>query len=310
MTMLSAHDLHVELGGASVLRGLSIDVDPGEMVAVVGPNGSGKSTLVRTLAGLLRPVSGRVRLAGRSVHTLGRRERARLLGLLVQSAEAPPLTSVREHVAFGRHAYRGLFTGDRARDAEMVTDAMTTCEVESLAARPVDELSGGERQRVRLATLLAQDPRLLLLDEPLTGLDIQHQLALLTLLRELNRDRERTLVCVLHDLSLALRFFPRAIVIHEGRISADGPPATILCPGLLRSVFRVEGRVSCAHAEDPVIIWNRPLCGSGHACPAAGADVEISMPARGAAGQSTEGGSSSRLDPENRLLSASSDSYG
>jgi len=310
MTMLAAQGVHVELGGAPVLRGVSFDVGSDEMIAVVGPNGSGKSTLVRTLAGLLPPRAGRVELCGRPIGSFARRERARLLGLLVQNAEAPPLTSVREHVGFGRHAHGGMFFRDRLEDAEAVDRAMATCEVDGLASRRVDELSGGERQRVRLATLLAQNSRVLLLDEPLTGLDIQHQLALLSLLRALNRERERAIVCVMHDLSLALRFFPRLVVVHGGRVAADGAPVEVLCPGLLRNVFRVEGRVSCAHANDPVIIWNRPFCASSHACVATRPDAEVSVPLHQSSGQLTEGGSSSRLDPENRLLSASSDSYG
>ena len=255
---LVATDLHVELGGTPVVRGVSLHIEPGSMVAIVGPNGSGKSTLVRTLAGVLKPASGRVETGGRAVRSIHRRELARRQGLLAQHAETPGFTTVREHVELGRHAHRTLF----ARGGEergVVDHAMRTCEVSHLAERRMEELSGGERQRVRLATLLAQDPKTLLLDEPLVGLDIEHQLGLLDLLADLN-ERGRTIVCVLHDLNLAIRYFPRLVVVHDGRIAADGDPGEVLCPVLFESVFGVDGRVGCERDGTPVVMCSRPGC--------------------------------------------------
>lgn len=259
---VEAVGLHVELGGREVLRGVSVRLETASMTAVVGPNGSGKSTLVRTLAGVLRPSAGEVRIADEPVRAIPRRSLARKLGLLTQNAEAPALLTVRDHVALGRHAHRTLFRGDAHADAVAVDRAMQRCEIEYLADRRVAELSGGERQRARLATLLAQDPRALLLDEPLTGLDIEHQLSLLHLLVDLNREG-RTIVCVLHDLDLALRFFPRALVMHVGRLVADGPPAEILCPRIFETVFRVEGGLSRDSGGRPIVVCTRPLCPPG-----------------------------------------------
>lgn len=259
---IEARDLRVELGGRDVLRGVSARFDNASMVAVVGPNGSGKSTLVRTLAGVLNPSAGGVMIGGRPIRAIPRRTLARTLGLLAQNAEAPALLSVRDHVALGRHAHRTIFRGDAHADIVAVDRAMQRCEIEPLAERRVAELSGGERQRVRLATLLAQDPGALLLDEPLTGLDIEHQLSLLHLLVELNREG-RTIVCVLHDLDLALRFFPRALVMHDGLIVANGPPAEILCPRLFETVFRVEGGLSRDAGGRPIVVCTRPLCSTG-----------------------------------------------
>jgi len=246
--------LRVHLGGTEIIRGIDLCIDAGETVAVVGPNGSGKSTLVRTLAGLLKPVSGRALVDGKCLRKLHPRDRAWQLGLLTQSAEFPSLTTVEEHVGLGRHARRSFLSRWTHADTEPVKSAMDTCEVTHLAKRRMEDLSGGERQRVRIATLLAQDPAHLLLDEPLTGLDIEHQLRLLHLLQGLNAERGRTVVCVLHDLGLALRFFDRVVVIHEGCVAADGPPREVLCPRIFEAVFRVDGRVGCEAGGEPVIM--------------------------------------------------------
>lgn len=257
--MLRAENITVHLGPRRIINGASLTVNDRDMIAVVGPNGSGKSTLIRTLAGILAPRSGRVTLDDHTLRTWPRRKLARRLGMLAQSAETPALTTVRDHVGLGRHAHRTIFRGDPRADALAIQSAMHRCEIDHLAQRRVDQLSGGERQRVRLATLLAQNPGILLLDEPLTGLDIEHQLSLLELLRRLNAEDGRAVVCVLHDLDLALRYFPRIIVLHDGRIVGDGPPAHVLCPRLFASVFRVEGRLGREQSGEP-IVCTRPLC--------------------------------------------------
>ncbi|MEM9372496.1 MAG: ABC transporter ATP-binding protein [Planctomycetota bacterium] len=236
---------------------MDLSIGDGDMVAVVGPNGSGKSTLVRTLAGLIRPVSGRALVDGRDVYRMRPRSRAARLGLLSQAADVPGLTTVAEHVGLGRHHKRWLLGRWAEEDAAATCRAMDVCEIQHLAERKMDNLSGGERQRVRLATLLAQDPRALLLDEPLTGLDIEHQLDLLHLLRRLNNEHHRTVVCVLHDLDLALRFFARVVVIADGTVAADGPPGRVLCPRVFEDVFKVDGRVGCEAGGEPVVICRR-----------------------------------------------------
>ncbi len=251
---IAADKLRVSFGPTEILRGVDLTIQTGEIVAVVGPNGSGKSTLVRTLAGLLKPTSGSATINDQAVTAMPPRTRAGKLGLLTQTAEPPSLTTVEEHVGLGRHSKRSFLSRWTHTDTEAVRDAMQTCEVTHLAKRRMENLSGGERQRVRLATLLAQDPDHLLLDEPLTGLDIEHQLGLLHLLQELNSAKQRTVVCVLHDLDLALRFFKRVVVIHEGVVAADGLPSEVLCPRIFESVFRVDGRVGCEVGGEPVIM--------------------------------------------------------
>lgn len=253
--MLSAERLRVRLGRAEVVRGIDVSIDAGESVAIVGPNGSGKSTLVRTLAGMISPSGGRATLEGRAVSSLHARDRARLIGLLAQSAPVPELTTVEEHVRLGRHAHRGLLARWTSADAEAVADAMGACAVTHLASRRVENLSGGERQRVRLATMLAQNPATMLLDEPLDGLDVEHQLALLRLVQDIGTDRYRTVVCVLHDLGLALRYFGRVLVLHSGTLVADGDPRVVLEPGLLKRVFGVEARVVEGPGGVPLIAY-------------------------------------------------------
>ncbi len=251
---LACSQLRVNLGRTEILHGVDLSIADGEMVAIVGPNGSGKSTLIRTLAGLIRPAHGRVLIDGARVDRLRPRDRAESLGLLTQSAGIPGLTTVVEHVGLGRHHKRRLFGSWKPEDSRSTKAAMEQCEIGHLADRSMEDLSGGERQRVRLATLLAQDPRALLLDEPLTGLDIEHQLGLLHLLQTLNRDHARSVVCVLHDLDLALRFFGRVIIIAGGRIAADGHPSDVLCPRIFADVFKVDGRVGREVGGEPVIL--------------------------------------------------------
>lgn len=274
--MISVEHITTRLGGCDIIRDISLNIGDAEMVAVVGPNGSGKSTLLRTIAGVLTPCSGTVRVAGRPTDRVKKRELARMLGFLAQSAEVPHLTSVQEHIALGRHAYRRLFSAQTAQDTRSIDDAIRTCQLERLRDRRMSELSGGERQRVRLATLLAQDPRCMLLDEPLTGLDIEHQLAILELLRGVNRSRAKTIVCVLHDLDLALRYFDRIVVISDGRLSRDDRADKVLCPETFRSVFKVDGRVGQELSGLPVVVCRKPECLLG--CEAHGERAEQPSP--------------------------------
>ncbi|MGD1914639.1 MAG: ABC transporter ATP-binding protein [Phycisphaerales bacterium] len=263
---LAAHELVVDLGSNRVLNGVDLSITPGEMVAIVGPNGSGKSTLLRALAGLLRPAAGGTTLDAKPLHRFAKRSLARRRGLLAQTADLPQLTTVREHVAMGRHAHTSplatLFRSvDQATHNAAINAAMDRCGVAHLAERRMEALSGGERQRVRLATTLAQQPDILLLDEPLTGLDIEHQLGLLDLLSDLNTATGTTVVCVIHDLGLALRHFPRIVAVHEGRIAADGPGDRVLDAKTLRTVFGVEGCACFDLPGHPVVVCRSHSCG-------------------------------------------------
>lgn len=264
---LAVRGVRLSLGGREILRGVDLEVADGELVAILGPNGSGKSTLLRAIGGMLGVDEGEVLLDGARLATMRRVEIARRLAIVPQSAPIPSLITVREHVWLGRHPHLGWMPRpgwlggavDGDRDLRAVEEAMAFCDVAGLADRTVETLSGGERQRVRVATALAQDARHLVLDEPLAGLDIRHQLDLLRLLAMVQRDRKRTVVAVLHDIDLAVRHMPRVALLDRGRIVADGSPADVLTPAAFAGVFRVDGRIGRdATRGDPVVVC-RPL---------------------------------------------------
>lgn len=222
-----------------VLRSLDLTLPRGDLVALVGTNGSGKTTLLRVLTGLLRPDSGEVRFDGRPLSEWGRVDLARRVAVLPQQLDLPVGFRVAELVEMGRapHARR-LFASTEA-DERAVTRALADADALDLADRYADELSGGERQRVLVAMALAQEPDLLLLDEPTLHLDLAHQLALLGAIRRLRDQRGLTVLAVLHDLNLAAAFAPRVAILDEGRIVADGPPSEVLSLDLVRRVFGV-----------------------------------------------------------------------
>lgn len=235
----AAFGYRTRAGLRQVLRGASLSVGCGELVALLGANGSGKTTLLRLLAGTLHPAEGSVTLFGRAAEGWSRVEVARRVAVLPQSLELPPGFRVAEVVAMGRAPHASRLFGATPEDEAAVERALVDAEALDLAARPVDELSGGERQRVLVALALAQQPELLLLDEPTVHLDLAHQVALLRTLRRLCAARAIGVLAVLHDLNLAARFADRAALLDGGRVVADGPPAEVLRPDLVRRVFGV-----------------------------------------------------------------------
>lgn len=214
-------------GERSVLAGVDLRIATGELVAMLGANGSGKTTLLRLVSGVLAPREGEVRLFGRPLASWSRAEVARTIAVLPQSMELPRGFRVSEVVALGRIPHGRRWFGGDPEDGRAVADALRDADATELAGRPVDELSGGERQRVLLALALAQEPRLLLLDEPTAHLDLSHQLALVRLLGRLRRTREMTIVTVLHDLNLAAGFADRSLFVHRGQLVPAGPSGSI-----------------------------------------------------------------------------------
>jgi len=223
-----------------VVEDLSLAVPTGAITMVVGPNACGKSTLLRALARLLRPRAGAVLLDGQELHRLPTREVARRLGLLPQQPVAPDGLVVRDLVARGRHPHQRWYRQWSAEDEAAVTAALAATGTVDLADRSVDELSGGQRQRVWIALALAQQTEVLLLDEPTTFLDLAHQLEVLDLLADLHAADGRTIVCVLHDLNLACRYAHHLVVLRDGRVLAEGPPAAVMTPDLVAEAFGLE----------------------------------------------------------------------
>ena len=211
-----------------VLAEVDLDVARGQLAVLVGPNGSGKSTLLGILAGTVVPTAGSVELLGRPMGSWVRRDLARVVSVLPQELTLPAGLRVAEVVALGRLPHARSVFGPEPGDERVVAAALADADAGDLADRPVTELSGGERQRVLLALALAQEPRLLLLDEPTLHLDVGHQLALVELLDRLRRARDLTVVAVLHDLDLAARSADAVHLLHDGRLrSASGADGTL-----------------------------------------------------------------------------------
>jgi len=228
--------------GPWAVRDISVTVDPGIILAVLGPNGSGKSSLLRLLSGALSPDEGIVSLGGRPLPAIPDRERARRIGVVPQSEPSPFPISVRELVGMGRYPHLGTWRGLGARDHEAMDRAMRRCSVQHFADRDMGNLSGGEAQRVRVARALAQEPEILLLDEPATGLDLRHQMELHTLLRSLAHEGMGILL-ITHDLNLASRFADRLLLLNEGQNTAKGTPADVVRDSLLEGVYQWPVRV-------------------------------------------------------------------
>ena len=244
---LSARDIVVGYGkNAPILEGLTLDVLPGELTVIVGPNACGKSTLLRSLARVLGVRSGVVELDGQSVGDMNQKALARRLGLLAQSSVAPGDMLVEDLVARGRYPYQSLVHQWSSRDDEAVARAMRDAGVRDLVGRRVGELSGGQRQRVWIAMSLAQETDILLLDEPTTYLDLNHQLEVLRLAERLQR-AGTTVVAVLHDLHLAFRYATHLVFMKDGQIVAQGAPTSVVTPELVERVFGV----TCRIIDDP-----------------------------------------------------------
>ncbi|WP_269713581.1 ABC transporter ATP-binding protein [Caulobacter sp. NIBR2454] len=233
-------DIHVRLGDKRVLEGVSADLRPGEVTAIVGPNGAGKSTLLACLAGLRRPDAGIARLNGIDVHELSARERGRRIGFLPQSPEIAWAVEARTLVGLGRIPFAGSW-GLTDEDEAAVDRAMAKADVAAFATRTVTTLSGGELARVLIARALAGEPEWLLADEPLAGLDPGHQLDAAALFRNLAGEGKGVVV-TLHDLPMAMKLADRVIVLAGGLVLADGPPVEALAPPILSVAYGVEAR--------------------------------------------------------------------
>jgi iron complex transport system ATP-binding protein len=249
-------DIRFSYGSHSVLKGVTMEVAPGQVLSIVGPNGSGKSTLLRCLARVLKPQGGAVFLDGREAARISSRELARLLGYVPQAVgEVFPFT-VLETVLMGRKPH--LNWGVAPKDLAVVAQVMQFMGLVEMAQRQMDQLSGGQKQKVFIARALAQEPQVFLFDEPTSSLDIRHQLEVLELVRELAGQQKRQVVMVLHDLNLAARFSDRMVMLKEGLIFAAGRPGDVLTAENVSAVYGVEASIADS-ALGPYVLPLRPV---------------------------------------------------
>ncbi|WP_298809073.1 ABC transporter ATP-binding protein [uncultured Gordonia sp.] len=246
-TRLGADGLTLGYGEKAIARDLTVEIPDNKFTVIIGPNACGKSTLLRALSRLLAPTAGSVVLDGKSIEKYSTKEVAKILGLLPQTSIPPEDIRVAELVSRGRYPHQQFLRQWSQADEDAVAAAMVATGVAHLAGERVDRLSGGQRQRVWVALVLAQDTPLVLLDEPTTYLDIAFQVELLDLCRRLQREENRTVVAVLHDLNQACRYADHIIAMRAGEVIAAGAPADVVTADLVAGVFGL----ACRIIDDP-----------------------------------------------------------
>ena len=255
--MLRLNNISVSYGKVRVLNGVTLDVQSGEVVALVGPNGAGKSTLIRAVSGVVPMQTGEARVNGVALHKLSTMERARYLAVVPQARSLPPAFTVYESVLLGRTPHLGWLGRAGEGDRQRVQRALEQTQLLPLAKRYVGELSGGEQQRVLLARALAQDTPVMLLDEPTTHLDLQHRESLIRMIRDLALKKNLAILMVLHDLNLAALYAQRVALLVAGRLEATGTAAEVLTEARLSQVYQMPVRV-ILHPEygTPLVLPN------------------------------------------------------
>lgn len=240
--LIDARNITYAIDGNVILRDVSLSLKPGELVGLIGPNGTGKSTLLRVLGGLWSGAEGTIHLKGRELKSYSPREVATLVAHVPQDTSVDFAFTTSEIVLMGRSPHLSRFEYERNEDREIAEDAMRRMNVDDLADRFVNTLSGGERQRVFIARALAQQPCVLLLDEPTANLDIKHQLDVLTFVQRLAREEDLGVIAAIHDLDLAAQFVDRLILLQQGRVVVDDTPESVLTAGHLAAAFGVNAR--------------------------------------------------------------------
>jgi iron complex transport system ATP-binding protein len=262
MIGLEVQNLGLAYGRNVVMRDLTFQVTPGEVVGLIGPNGSGKSTIIKALSHVIFPCSGKILLDGRNISEISRADLARLVGVVPQMPLLPSTFTAFEIVLMGRNPHLGFLQYEGARDLAITWQAMERTATQSLAERRVGELSGGEIQSIVIARVLAQEPKLILLDEPTANLDIRHQVEILDLIKNLCLENNLAVLVALHDLNLASQYCDQLILINRGRVHAQGTPREIINSRNIKEVYGVE-RCIYAHPVNglPTVLvssnWNK-----------------------------------------------------
>ncbi|MEO2207969.1 ABC transporter ATP-binding protein [Paenibacillus pabuli] len=246
--VFQAQDLVAGYDNKTVIHGVDIAIPSSQISVIIGANGCGKSTLLKTLARLIKPISGKITLDGKPISKIPPKQLARVVGLLPQSPIVPEGISVADLVGRGRFPHQSLLSGWTKKDYEAVAEAMEIMDITEFANHNIDELSGGQRQRVWIAMALAQQTDILFLDEPTTFLDITYQVEILDLLTDLNRKHGTTIVMVLHDINLSARYADHIIALVEGKLVAEGAPSDVVTSTMVKDIFGLD----CTVVEDPL----------------------------------------------------------
>src|SRR5690606_6099821 len=238
-----------------VIDGLNVTIPEQKITTIIGPNGCGKSTLLKAISRLLKTKKGTVYLDGKAIHQLPTKEIAKKMAILPQTAEAPAGLTVFELVSYGRYPHRKGIGTLKKEDMDQIMWALEVTGLSELKNRPIDALSGGQRQRAWIAMSLAQDTEILILDEPTTYLDMAHQLDILLLLKQLNREEGRTIVMVLHDLNHASRFSDYLIAMRDGALITEGKPEEVMTCSNLQQVFQIDANLTtCPFSANPICL--------------------------------------------------------
>lgn len=256
LPVIRLHNIEFAYGKHALFRYFSLEISRGEFVGLIGPNGAGKTTLLKIMGGMVLPSRGDVWLADRPVRQYRRKELAQILTYVPQEFASLYDFTVEEIVCMGRFPYHGVFEPLDERDWHIVEAVMTRTGVQGLRLRRLSQLSGGEKQRVILASALAQEPQVLLLDEPTRALDVKHQLQFYHILQQEQRQSRQTVVTVTHDINLAVRFCQRILVLQDGRLIADGPPEKVISPPVLEAVYQVPVEIFPHPADGkPLVVF-------------------------------------------------------
>jgi iron complex transport system ATP-binding protein len=240
MFNLRLDNVSLGYGKRTVLHNISLEAKPEAMLGIIGPNGSGKSTLIKGITRLLHPISGQIFLDGREIASIGRQELARLVAVVPQNPALPELFTALEVVLMGRTPHLGLLRYEGEKDLATVQKAMEATQTLDFAERRVAELSGGEKQRLTIARALAQEPKIILMDEPTANLDINYQIETLNLARQLCREQDLIVVVTLHDLNLASQYCDRLVMLSNGRVRCQGIPKVVLNAQNIKEVYGAE----------------------------------------------------------------------
>lgn len=255
---LVVKDLQFGYNSRTILNGISLELRPKEMLGVIGPNGSGKSTLIQCIDGLLRPKTGSILLDGKDLKSISRRELARRVGYVPQTTSRSFFPStVIDTVLMGRRPHLGWRSSNQ--DVKNVIQVLRLMGIEDLAMRDINELSGGQQQKVLIARALAQDPAVLLLDEPTSNLDIKHQLEVVEIIREKVMEKSISAIMAVHDLNLAAKYTDRIIMMKDGKVFVSGTPESVMTPENIRTVYGVVAEVIKNNGSSPHIVPVRSL---------------------------------------------------